>query len=395
MGLRHQNRAAEGQGRHDQKCGDDEDDHQPDTASPAHKVTQPAGSGIEHHSEQDTCEDQDERLGGDPDNGDEQQKGDRHGGHHGCARGNLRRFCRLTDDSTADPSRSTGWMEQPSATRLPARTSPANPADTLQRTYCHHRSMALGCALAAVLALAPAQAATPAANQADADNSLTPSLAPMLQKVLPGIVSIGVRGSVAVKNPMLSDPFFRQFFGQPQGGQPQKRQFQALGSGVIVDAKNGYVLTNDHVVQHATSITVGLGNGQRVPGKLIGADQPTDLAVVQIKADNLTAVPMADSSKLRVGDYVVAVGNPFGLSQTVTFGIVSALGRTGLGIENYEDFIQTDASINPGNSGGGLVDVNGDLVGINSAILGRSGNIGIGFAIPSQHGEGRDGAAHR
>ena len=205
----------------------------------------------------------------------------------------------------------------------------------------------------------------------------------MLQKVLPGIVSIGVRGSVAVKNPMLSDPFFRQFFGQPQGGQPQKRQFQALGSGVIVDAKNGYVLTNDHVVQHATSITVGLGNGQRVPGKLIGADQPTDLAVVQIKADNLTAVPMADSSKLRVGDYVVAVGNPFGLSQTVTFGIVSALGRTGLGIENYEDFIQTDASINPGNSGGGLVDVNGDLVGINSAILGRSGNIGIGFAIPA------------
>ena len=253
-------------------------------------------------------------------------------------------------------------------------------------------AMAVGCALAAALAIAPAEAATNppanAASQSDKD-TLTPSLAPMLQKVLPGIVSIGVSGDVPVKNPLANNPVFQQFFGQ-QGQQPQMRQFQALGSGVIVNAKNGYILTNDHVVKNAKTIMVGLSDGRRVPAKLVGADQLTDLAVVKIKAKDLTAIPLANSSKLRVGDYVVAVGNPFGLSQTVTFGIVSALGRTQLGIgnasqtsRNYEDFIQTDASINPGNSGGALLDVKGELVGINSAILGRTGNIGIGFAIPS------------
>jgi serine protease DegQ len=239
--------------------------------------------------------------------------------------------------------------------------------------------LAIGCALAAFQAVAPADAAITQAPNA----ALTPSLAPMLQKVLPGVVSIGVRGSVAIKNPLLSDPMFQQFFGNRQQGQTLQQQFQALGSGVIVDAQNGYVLTNDHVVENANSIRVGLSDGREFQGKVVGSDQPTDLAVVKIDANNLTAVPMDDSSKLRVGDYVMAVGNPFGLSQTVTMGIVSALGRTGLGIEGFEDFIQTDASINPGNSGGALVDINGGLVGINSAILGSSGNIGIGFAIPS------------
>jgi serine protease Do/serine protease DegQ len=225
-----------------------------------------------------------------------------------------------------------------------------------------------------------AQAALPLT---DSQGQELPTLAPMLDRVLPSVVNIATESRVRVQdNPLLQDPFFRRFFGIPDMP-PQERQTQALGSGVIVDAQHGYVLTNNHVVDKADQITVTLKDGRSFSAKLVGRDPETDVAMVQIKADNLTAVPLADSDKLRVGDFVVAIGNPFGLGQTVTSGIVSALGRTGLGIEGYEDFIQTDASINPGNSGGALVNLRGELVGINTAILAPGGgNVGIGFAIP-------------
>lgn len=224
-----------------------------------------------------------------------------------------------------------------------------------------------------------AQAALPLV---DSQGGELPSLAPMLERVLPSVVNIATESRVRVQdNPLLQDPFFRRFFGVPDV--PRERHTQALGSGVIVDAKHGYVLTNNHVVGKADEITVTLKDGRSLSAKLVGTDPETDVAVVQIPADNLTAVPLADSDKLRVGDFVVAIGNPFGLGQTVTSGIVSALGRTGLGIEGYEDFIQTDASINPGNSGGALVNLKGELVGINTAIIAPGGgNVGIGFAIP-------------
>ena len=209
-----------------------------------------------------------------------------------------------------------------------------------------------------------------------------PTLAPIIESVTPGVVNIAVRGRVPLeKNPLFRDPFFRRYFGLPEQ-QPQ-RQFQAVGSGVIVDAERGYVLTNNHVVAKADQITVGLRDGRRLKAKLIGTDPEADIAVLQIPPENLVAVPLGDSDKLAVGDYVIAIGNPFGLGQTVTSGIVSALSRSGLGIEGYEDFIQTDASINPGNSGGALISLRGKLVGINTAIVGPAGgNVGIGFAIP-------------
>jgi len=218
---------------------------------------------------------------------------------------------------------------------------------------------------------------------AGTDSSL-PTLAPMLDKVLPGVVSIAVSGHMrAEENPLLADPFFRRFFGLPEQQQPQEREFQAAGSGVIVDAARGYIVTNSHVVERAEEITVTLSDGRHLQAKRVGVDPATDVAVVQVPGDSLTALPLGDSDQLRVGDYVVAIGNPFGLEQTVTSGIVSALGRSGLGIEGFESFIQTDASINPGNSGGALVNLKGELVGINAAIVGPSGgNIGIGFAIP-------------
>jgi Do/DeqQ family serine protease len=211
-----------------------------------------------------------------------------------------------------------------------------------------------------------------------------PTLAPMLERVLPGVVSIAVKGHMAqAENPLLEDPFFRRFFGMPEDVQPQEREFQAAGSGVIVDAGKGYILTNNHVVENADEITVVFSDGRQIPAEKVGSDPDTDLAVLRAEAEDLVALPLGDSDSLKVGDYVVAVGNPFGLSQTATLGIVSALGRTGLGIEGYEDFIQTDASINPGNSGGALVNLQGELVGINSAIIGPAGgNVGIGFAIP-------------
>jgi Do/DeqQ family serine protease len=211
---------------------------------------------------------------------------------------------------------------------------------------------------------------------------VVPSLAPMLKNVTPGVVGIAVKGRQRIENPLLEDPFFRRFFNVPQG-QENYAETQATGSGVIVDAAQGYVLTNAHVVAHETSITITTKENRKFAAKLVGRDPETDVAVIKIDSDHLTAVPLGDSDKLQVGDFVVAIGNPFGLGQTVTSGIVSALGRSGLGIEGYEDFIQTDASINPGNSGGALVDLKGDLVGINTAILAPGGgNIGIGFAVP-------------
>ncbi len=213
-------------------------------------------------------------------------------------------------------------------------------------------------------------------------NGSPTSLAPMLETVLPGVVNIATSGSVEVnQNPMYNDPFFRHFFGTiPQ----QKKRTQSIGSGVIIDAKKGYIVTNNHVIANADTIYVTLKDKRKLKAELIGTDPETDVAILKVKPDNLTAIPLANSSNLRVGDFVVAIGNPFGLGQTVTSGIISALGRTGLGIEGYENFIQTDASINPGNSGGALINLNGELIGVNTAIVGPSGgNIGIGFAIPA------------
>ncbi|MGH8443152.1 MAG: DegQ family serine endoprotease, partial [Nevskiaceae bacterium] len=209
-----------------------------------------------------------------------------------------------------------------------------------------------------------------------------PTLAPMLKPVMPAVVNVSVTSKVEIQNPLMQDPFFRRFFGVPED-QPQEREAQAIGSGVIVDAVKGYVLTNNHVVEQADTIKIRLTDDRVLDAKLVGTDPDSDLAVLQVKPDRLKALVFADSDKLEIGDFVLAIGNPFGIGQTVTSGIVSALGRTGLG-NAYENFIQTDASINPGNSGGALVNLRGELVGINSQIVSRSGgNVGIGFAIPS------------
>jgi serine protease Do/serine protease DegQ len=228
------------------------------------------------------------------------------------------------------------------------------------------------------------QAAIPVVNP---DGS-TPTLAPILKPVMPGVVNISVKSKVRVElPPMFNDPMFRRFFGEQFGlapdGRAPERSVQGVGSGVIVDAANGYVITNNHVIEKADEIFVVFKDKRQLRAEVVGRDDETDIAVLKIKPENLTAVPIGSSSKLEVGDFVVAIGNPFGLGHTVTSGIVSALGRSGLGIENYEDFIQTDASINPGNSGGALINLRGELIGINTAILSRTGgNVGIGFAIP-------------
>ncbi len=217
---------------------------------------------------------------------------------------------------------------------------------------------------------------------ASVDGEPLPSLAPMLEKTTVAVVNISTRGSVRSANPLFEDPFFRHFFDMPQ--RSQRKETQSLGSGVIVDAEQGLVITNHHVIDNAEEILVTLTDGREFNATLIGQDPEADIAVVRIEASDLIDLQWADSDRLRVGDFVVAIGNPFGLGQTVTSGIVSALGRSGLGIEEIEDFIQTDASINPGNSGGALVNLRGELVGINTAIVGPSGgNVGIGFAIPS------------
>jgi serine protease Do len=215
------------------------------------------------------------------------------------------------------------------------------------------------------------------------DDKELPSLAPMLERVTPGVVNIATEGKIQMQqNPLFADPFFRRFFNVPN--QPMERKTSSLGSGVIVDAKRGLVLTNNHVIANATQITVTLRDGRHLEAEVVGTDPATDVAVIKIPSDNLTEVKTTDSDSLKVGDFVVAIGNPFGLGQTVTSGIVSALGRSGLGIEGYEDFIQTDASINPGNSGGALVNLRGELTGINTAIIAPNGggNVGIGLAIP-------------
>ncbi|HUS23573.1 MAG TPA: DegQ family serine endoprotease [Candidatus Binatia bacterium] len=243
-----------------------------------------------------------------------------------------------------------------------------------------------------LVAAAFAQSAPVAADVPPALLGSTPTLAPMLKTVLPGVVNISISGHMQVENPLMQDPFFRHFFGVPdQDDEPQQQEFAAAGSGVIVDAGKGYILTNHHVVEQAEKIQVTLNDGRTFDGKLVGSDPPSDLAVVQIKADKLTALNFFDSDRLQVGDFVVAVGNPFGIGQTVTSGIVSALGRSGLGSltgRGYENFIQTDAAINPGNSGGALLTLRGELVGINSQIVSRTGtSAGIGFAIPANQAQ--------
>jgi Do/DeqQ family serine protease len=239
-------------------------------------------------------------------------------------------------------------------------------------------------AFAAVISLAvatPLHAQLPAA----VDDMPMPSLAPMVKQTAPAVVNIATRGSVEVQrsNPFQDDPFFRRFFDMPD--QPrQRRQTQSAGSGVIVNAAEGLVITNAHVIEGAEEIRVTLQDDRSFDAEVVGTDRASDIAVLRIPAERLAQLRIADSSNAEVGDFVVAIGNPFGLGHTVTSGIVSALGRSGINPDGYEDFIQTDASINPGNSGGALVNLRGELLGVNSAILSRGGgNIGIGFAIPS------------
>lgn len=217
-----------------------------------------------------------------------------------------------------------------------------------------------------------------------------PTLAPLLAEVTPAVVNISVESSQSVEmNPLFNDPFFRRFFDmQPLPQQPQPRQQMSAGSGVIINAEEGYILTNNHVVENGDRIIVKLKDRRQFDAELVGSDPATDIALVKIEAESLTALDLGNSDRLQVGDYVLAIGNPFGLGQTVTSGIVSALGRSGLNIEGYEDFIQTDASINPGNSGGALITLDGRLVGINTAIIAPSGgNVGIGFAVPANMAE--------
>lgn len=212
-----------------------------------------------------------------------------------------------------------------------------------------------------------------------------PSLAPMLENVTPAVVNIYTISETEDRSYQINDPFLRKFFNIPGQQKSKKRNRSGLGSGVIIDKKKGFVITNNHVIAKAKDIKVKLSDGREFKATLVGADPASDIAVIKINAKNLNSLNFADSNKLRVGDFVVAIGNPFGIGQTVTSGIISALGRSGLGIEAYENFIQTDASINPGNSGGALVNLKGELVGINTAIIGSKGNagsVGIGLAIP-------------
>lgn len=222
----------------------------------------------------------------------------------------------------------------------------------------------------------------------DFEGKARPSLSTMLKQINPAVVNISTYSTQSYRsNPLMNDPFFRHFFNLPDQNQfsqqvPQKRQ-QSAGSGVVINAANGIVMTNYHVIKNADEVRVSLIDGRAFEAKIVGSDPDLDIAVLEIEADKLSQLELADSSELEVGDFVVAIGNPFGLGQTVTTGIVSALGRSGLGLEGYENFIQTDASINPGNSGGALVNLNGELVGINTAIIAPAGgNVGIGFAIP-------------
>jgi len=239
----------------------------------------------------------------------------------------------------------------------------------------------LGLAAAVLLALSMhgANAALPSL----VDGQSLPSLAPLVKKVSPAVVNIAVTGEAGPPSPLCQDPFFSQF------PQCQNREFRGGGSGVIVDADNGYILTNHHVVENASSIRITLLDNRTLEGEVVGTDPLTDIAVLKVSGNHLQALEIADSSEAQVGDFVVAIGNPFGLQHTVTSGIISALGRSGLNPENYEDFIQTDAAINMGNSGGALINLRGELLGINSAIISNSGgSVGIGFAIPANIARG-------
>jgi Do/DeqQ family serine protease len=218
---------------------------------------------------------------------------------------------------------------------------------------------------------------------AQVNGHMMPSLAPMLEHATPAVVSISVMGTHKVQQQNVPDSF-KFFFGNKRQHQPQQRPFRGLGSGVIIDSDKGYIVTNNHVVKNADEILITLKDGRQLQAKKLGSDSKSDIALLQIDPTNLSEIKLADSDKLRVGDFTVAIGSPFGLGQTVTSGIVSALGRSDLNIEQLEDFIQTDAAINSGNSGGALVNLRGELIGINTAILGPGGgNVGIGFAIPS------------
>ena len=237
--------------------------------------------------------------------------------------------------------------------------------------------MAIATALLLALpATAPAQIVNP-------DGSM-PSLAPLVEQVSPAVVNIATSATVETQsNPLLNDPFFRRFFDVPE--QPRQRQVQSLGSGVVVDAEAGYILTNHHVIANADQIQITFDDGREVDAEIVGSDPETDIAVLRADVSGRSALALGDSDELRVGDYTMAIGNPFGLEHTVTTGVVSGLERTlpGDGGARLQSFIQTDASINPGNSGGALINLRGELIGINTAILSRSGgNIGIGFAVP-------------
>lgn len=233
-----------------------------------------------------------------------------------------------------------------------------------------------------VAALLMAGAATAALPDRVGDQAL-PSLAPLVERASPAVVNIRVSQTVQSNSPY-GDEMFRRFFGIPDSPRGP-REVGSAGSGVIVDAENGFILTNHHVVDGADRIQISLYNDDTLDAEIVGSDAATDIAVLRVDSDDLIDIPIGDSESVRVGDFVIAIGNPFGLGHTVTSGIVSALGRTGISRTGYEDFIQTDASINPGNSGGALVNMRGELVGINSAIISRSGgNVGIGFAVPTQ-----------
>ena len=227
-------------------------------------------------------------------------------------------------------------------------------------------------------------ATTWAALPAMVNNEELPSLAPLVEKVSPAVVNIRVSQTVSAGG-HFGDEAFRRFFGLPDVPGGGQREVASAGSGVIVDADNGYILTNHHVVDQADQIQISTIDGEVFDAEIVGSDAATDIAVIKVDASGLTDMPIGDSEGVRVGDFVLAIGNPFGLGHTVTSGIVSALGRSGISRDGYEDFIQTDASINPGNSGGALVNLRGELVGINSAIISRTGgNVGIGFAVPTQ-----------
>ena len=249
---------------------------------------------------------------------------------------------------------------------------------TPRNTSPGRRIAAGGIILGCVMATTAVGAATPPLPLRDG----VPTLAPLLEKVTPAVVNISVATMAPQRhNPLFRDPFFRRFFNLPDDAPARRRQ--SAGSGVIVDAERGLVLSNHHVVANADSVMVTLKDNRRFEAEILGSDPGTDIALLRIEADGLEALAPGDSDALEVGDFVIAIGNPFGLGQTVTSGIVSALGRSGINVEGYEDFIQTDASINPGNSGGALVNLHGELVGINTAIIGPSGgNVGIGFAVP-------------